>query len=285
MYAQLGTIRFEGLKGFSSLEETFGVNYAQHERINGKPRLQAVGDNLNTISFEMYLHASFANPEEDIEAMRLAMINREIMPLIMGNGRVLGNFVIPNFTKSTGFTDKSGNIIDATLTVELIECINDDPLLNEKRAAQDSAFATKERNSNIRAVTPAKLSKGMVVTSSVADIKTSGTLVSQHVAAAKQNPDTFEYYSGEIGDTLTDIEENIALVNDQLGASQSLIDLAPGLTDALADVNSRVQDMRAVLPIFDIDSFINFNTQLQTSINNAQAANIGISNQSIIRRI
>jgi phage protein U len=285
MYAQLGTIRFEGLKGFSSLEETFGVNYAQHERINGKPRLQAVGDNLNTISFGMYLHASFTDPEADIETMRLAMQNREILPLILGNGRVVGNFVIPNFTKSTGFTDREGNIIEATLSVELTECINDDPLLNEKRAAQDSAFATRERNSNIRAINPAKLSRGMVVTSSVAEIKTSGTLVNQYVAAAEQNPATFEYYSDQISESLDSIEENIQTVNSQLEAAQDLLDLAQSLPDALAAVNTRVQNMRSVLPISDITTFMGFNSSLQASIAGATAANVGLSNQSIIRRI
>jgi Phage P2 GpU len=73
MYAQLGNIIFEGLKGFTSFEESYAVNYAQHERIKGKPRLEPVGDNLDTISFEMYLHADFTDPDEAIETLRTAM--------------------------------------------------------------------------------------------------------------------------------------------------------------------------------------------------------------------
>jgi len=110
MYAQLGNIRFEGLKGFSNFSHERGVNYAQHELINGKPRLQAVGDNLDSISFGMYLHSQFTNPEADIETLRLSMQNREVLPLILGNGRVLGFFVIPNFSQVNSFTSETGKI-------------------------------------------------------------------------------------------------------------------------------------------------------------------------------
>jgi len=113
MYAQLGNIKFESAKGFTSLEETFGMNYAQHDRIKGKPRLEAVGANLDTVNFSMYLHSQFTTPEDDIEQMRVNMVNNEILPLVLGNGKVVGSFVITNFSVTTMFTDPVGNLIES----------------------------------------------------------------------------------------------------------------------------------------------------------------------------
>jgi phage protein U len=144
MYAQLGNIRFEGLKGFSNFSHERGVNYAQHELINGKPRLQAVGDNLDSISFGMYLHSEFTNPEADIDSLRTAMQNREILPLILGNGRVLGFFVIPNFSQVNSFTDPLGNLIEVTLSVDLLESFSDNPLREAELQAINQAFATSQ---------------------------------------------------------------------------------------------------------------------------------------------
>ncbi len=285
MYAQLGNIRFEGTKGFTTFEESFGVNYAQHDRINGKPRLESVGDILDSITFDMYLNSAFTNPEEDIEALRVAMVNREVLPLILGNGTVIGNFVIPSFTKSTSAADASGNIIEVTLSVELLEFYNDEPLRDAQRNAQNKAFATKARNSNVRSVLDPKLSPGMLVTHDISKIETSGKLVTQHVAEAEKNTATFEFYSGRINEQLDNMEGSIQDVQNQLSQAQELQNLATSLPGAMNDVYTRVQNMKAILPISDIASFKVFNNQLQASIFAAKTANIGLSNQSVIRRI
>lgn len=285
MYAQLGNIKFEGVKGFTSLEETFGVNYAQHERIQGKPRLESVGDILDTISFSMYLHSSFTNPEEDIEAIRVSMKNREILPLVLGNGRVVGNFVIPSFTKTTQFTDPYGNIIEAILSVELLESFSDDPLNESKKKAAESAFATTARNSNVRSVQKPVLSPGMQMSASVYEMQTSGDLVSQYSASVEKNPATAEYYSGRINDVLGDMEDNIEVINGILESVPDIDNLGPSVPSALSGVFTSIQNMKSVLPISDISSFKIFVSQLSGSVSSLRSASTGISNQSIIRRL
>lgn len=285
MYAQLGNIKFEGVKGFTSLEETFGVNYAQHERIQGKPRLEAVGDVLDTISFSMYLHSSFTNPEEDIEAIRVAMKNREILKLVLGNGRVVGNFVIPGFTKTTSFTDPMHNLIEATLSVELLESFSEDPLNESKKKASENAFATTARNSNVRSIQSPVLSPGMEVSAGVSEMQTSGNLVAQYTASVEKNPATSGYYSVKINETLDSIEGNIQKVGNLIDSDPDIGDLAPSLPSALSGVNTSVQNIKSVLPISDIESFKVLVSQLRASIVSARTANTAISNQSIIRRL
>ena len=285
MYAQLGNIRFEGLKGFSNFSHERGVNYAQHELINGKPRLQAVGDNLDTISFGMYLHSQFTNPEADIETLRLAMQNREVLPLLLGNGRILGFFVIPNFSQENSFTDPLGNLIEVTLSIELLESFSDDPLREAELQAINQAFATSQRNSNIRSVLPAKLSKGMTISTEISSIQTSATLTNVYTANIEAVPSRSEYWSGKISKSLTDIEGSITTVQSTLSDASQLQDLAEDMPAALNDVYIRVQNMKAVLPVSNIEDFKILNQQLNGSVVNLNSTNLDISNNSIIRRI
>ena len=66
MFAQLGEIKFELNPSLTSLTETTSYNYAQHERINNKPLLQFLGQNLQQFNISLKLHSSFCNPEEEI---------------------------------------------------------------------------------------------------------------------------------------------------------------------------------------------------------------------------
>lgn len=285
MYAQLGNIRFEGLRGFSNFSHERGVNYAQHELINGKPRLQAVGDNLDTISFGMYLHSEFTNPEADIETLRLSMQNREVLPLILGNGRVLGFFVIPNFSQVNSFTDPKGNLIEVTLSVELLEAFNSNPLQEAINQAISQAFATSVRNSNVRSVLPAKLSQGMTMNTEISNIQTSTTLTGIYTAKIEAIPTRAEYWSGKINKSLTDIENRLTNVQSILSDASKLQAMAENMPSAINDVYVRVQNMKAVLPITDVNSFKILNQQLSGSIVNLNSTNLRISNNSIIRRI
>ena len=285
MYAQLGNIIFQGLNGFSSFEETYAVNYAQHERINGKPRLEAVGDVLDTINFDMYLHADFIDPSQAIETLRTAMINREVLPFILGNGFVAGNFVIPSLSKTTSFTDPDGNLIEATLSVELLECYNDEPLDQERNKKLNAAFATSDKSSNVRSALPPKLSEGLTVSDGVSDIQASGIQTTQYTEAIEKNPATSVYYSGKIDQAMDKMEEYITVINQKLTVIESATGITTGIPAALTGLYSRIQDIKAVLPVSDIADFKILNNNLQNSILSVKNSAVGINNKSIIRRI
>lgn len=285
MYAQLGDIKFQGAKGFSSLEQTFSMNYAQHDRIKGKPSIEAVGSALDTISFTMYLHSQFTNPEDDIEAIRVNMINKEILPLVLGNGIVVGNFVITDFNKSTTFTDPMGNIIEANIGVNLLESFSDDPLRDSQKKAIEKAFATNSRSSNVRSVQVADLSRGMVVSNNVSEINSSAKIVNQYVASAEKNPKTIAYYSKKIGESLKDMEGKISEVNGIIENSTDINSLAPNMPAALNRVYTSIQNMKGSLPITDINSFKDLGSNLQTSTSLLQTSSVRVEQQAIIRRL
>lgn len=268
------------------MEETFAVDYAQHQLINRKPRLQPTGDALDTISFSMYLHSDFTNPEEDIDILRTSMKNREVLPLILGNGRVLGQFVITGMNKSTSFTDPSGNIIEATVSVELLEAFTEEPLREAGRKAQDRAFATVARNSNVRSVLPPKLSPAMMVTANVSKIDTSSFEAMNFTDEVQKNPATAEYYSGKIDGVMDKIDSGLDSISQALDSGNILNEFqTPEFVTAIGDVYTSIQNIKAVLPISDINSFRVLIDQLRGAVGGMKKANNGLSNQAIIRRV
>lgn len=54
MFAVLGDIEFELITYWDGFEATFGVDYAEHARIGGKPGLQFVGDRLDEIQITLF---------------------------------------------------------------------------------------------------------------------------------------------------------------------------------------------------------------------------------------
>jgi len=121
MYGQLGNIKFEGLKGFSSLSESSATNYAEIGRVNRKPSLQRVGERLRAISLSILLHADFSDVERDYEELDKAREQADSLPFILGNGRVLGDFYITTLRRQLRKTAPDGSIIYLTADLELKE--------------------------------------------------------------------------------------------------------------------------------------------------------------------
>jgi phage protein U len=141
MYAQLGSVRFEGLKSFDRYSLKSSANIAQHARIDGKPRLQKIGDNLDELSLDMLLHSRFCTPEQEKATLKAAMDAGEVMPLITGAGDFVGNFVIQGIDESIMHTDAQGRIIMSRLAVSLIEHYESSNINLAVQAATRTAFA------------------------------------------------------------------------------------------------------------------------------------------------
>ncbi|WP_153799077.1 phage tail protein [Foetidibacter luteolus] len=139
MYAQLGNIRFENLKGFTEYSKAGSSTYAEHQLLDGKPRLQLTGHGLEEITIAMRLHASFCNPENELEAIRNFRLNGEILPLLFGNGRLVGNFVIVSMTETTEDADAQGNVFSYIVNCSLREYVTNDKLQQEQAQSRRRA--------------------------------------------------------------------------------------------------------------------------------------------------
>jgi phage protein U len=141
MYAQLGSIIFEGRKGFESFVSTKETNYAEHALIDGKPRLQKVGENLEQNTITVVLDASFCNPQSEFDALESSRRSAEVLPFIMGDGRFVGTFVIKGLTLTHARHSATGEMLQAEVSISLLEFASGDRLVSQAAQSAQDAFA------------------------------------------------------------------------------------------------------------------------------------------------
>lgn len=121
MFAELGPIRFEVIGSPEGIESQRRYLYAEQPVIDAQPRLQWTGDDLERLSFELLLHASFTNPELQATALRVAAETHQAMPLVLGNGVFRGFFVIETIATRAAQLDAGGTAIALRLRLGLKE--------------------------------------------------------------------------------------------------------------------------------------------------------------------
>lgn len=144
MFAQLGNIQFNLITYFNGIEETQKHNYAVHQTIESKPKLQYIGDELDEMTIKLNFHSSFCTPETEIKKIKDAAKFHEEMPFILGNGRYLGKYVIEEITSTTQQTGKTGNLISIEVELKLKEWFTEYLKVKKKQKKQ----ATKKKSSS-----------------------------------------------------------------------------------------------------------------------------------------
>ena len=125
MYAMLGDVRLETLQSFSSLEAQHSAKFAKHEVLKGRPRLQAMENELTTLRFGLKLHCMLGNPDTAYKGLLAALEAQQAVSLVYGSGRFVGWFVIESLTERTLIQDSKGRTAARELDVELTEFVGD----------------------------------------------------------------------------------------------------------------------------------------------------------------
>lgn len=126
MFAQLGNYTFEGLKSPGSLSDNRGVRYGRIALVNGKDALQFTGEELAEIRLSLLLSIDFCDPVEEIEALRKSMTSAEVLPFIMGDGTVVGKYVITTVDVTPQRYSPTGELEAASISVDLVESAGGD---------------------------------------------------------------------------------------------------------------------------------------------------------------
>lgn len=145
MYAQLGSIIFEGRKSFNAYSSTKEVNLVELALIENKPRLQRVGSNLDVISIGMFFESSFCVPQNEVQRLNECLETSEILSLISGAGMYIGDFVIRNVNVTHNEALADGFVTQCDVTVELLEYYDSDREATVLNSAITAGFAT-DRN-------------------------------------------------------------------------------------------------------------------------------------------
>lgn len=99
------------LKGVSELSVSYGANYASHNLIARKPKLQYVGLNSRQVTLSLRYDYS----QGDVSAARKKLLDKarshQAGTLALGSGLVLGVFVLESISESFRQTDGQGQPI------------------------------------------------------------------------------------------------------------------------------------------------------------------------------
>lgn len=125
MFALLGDVQFDMITYFDGFESQFGANYAEHPLIEGKPRLQFVGDKLDEIRIQLAFHLHYCDPEAELAKLKDALAAHQAMALVLGNGDYKGWFVLTDVQATSKHTDKAGTLIALEASITLREFVGD----------------------------------------------------------------------------------------------------------------------------------------------------------------
>lgn len=158
LLAQLGSTRFEVVGPIQELASTRGYSYAQHEVIEGKPRLQATGDELEQLVLTLRFHPQFGDPVGDYADLCLAAAQHQAMPFVWGSGAVMGRYVITEIDDTIDAMDELGRVTLRTTRVTLLEWVESTPLevrsqQKKKTSATAAATASSAPKKTVRAPT------------------------------------------------------------------------------------------------------------------------------------
>lgn len=257
MYAQLGNIIFEGLKGFRSYEETRASSYAEHQLIGGKPRLQRTGSQLMELNFGMKLHSMFCNPEAEIRALEVARENGDVLPLVTGAGFFVGQFVILSFRVSQTRTNSRGEIIVAEVTVEL------------KETAEPSATGIADGFASILSapllVEPIVARSGAASAMSAELMQTTAQAaqIDANMAAADGNPTARPVKNRDTLRRLQDMKEGLDRLQAGINDAGNLVNQLLDFRQNILATKRAVENLESFTKINDFESAMQANRDLQ----------------------
>ena len=153
-HALLGQITFDLITYFESMEASFSANYAEHALIEGKPRLQWVGDNLDEVSWSLVFHAGFCDPELEMLKLRGAITRHEALPLVFANGDYKGWFVPTDVRVTTRQVMRDGTLIWLEAELTLREYVR--PVVLVEETSKQEPVATERPDPNGQVKKPAQ---------------------------------------------------------------------------------------------------------------------------------
>lgn len=121
----LGKITFSvskrSIKTFDNMSWESGTNYAQHGIHLKTPKLEKIGEQADTLSFDMVFSAFLGiNPTKEIGRLEKARKKGEVMRLVIGNKIYGKRWVITKISKGLERFDNKGRLLKASVSISLL---------------------------------------------------------------------------------------------------------------------------------------------------------------------
>lgn len=283
MYSQLGNIVFQGLKGFESFQSKRETNYAQHAVIDGKPKLQRIGTNLEEVNLSIQFHGSFCTPETEIGSLDSAREAGEILPLLLGSGELVGNFVIQSISKDIMDLDERGSIKLAVLTISLLESATTDALASAALNAVLGGVGNAANAALNVVLKPQAISEASQITKPLTSAKSLSATATAAMNKAKQVGAQAAHYMSRAQESLKDMNKALEQSNKAISEAKQVYSSAGRIKGAIADTQGALSATIVALEGGSIDDALVANRELQTAVSRTNSASSEIVNISATR--
>lgn len=142
-HALLGDVAFDLITYFSGSETKSAAEFAEHKLIDGKPRLQWVGDKLDEINWSLVFHAGFCDPEAELQKLKKLIAGHVAAPLHYSSGDYKGTFVPTECTVTNRQTMRDGTLVWLEASVSLKEYVQPPVLVEQTPSQQPVAAQTR----------------------------------------------------------------------------------------------------------------------------------------------
>ena len=107
---------------FADMNRKGTVRTSKHSLINGKPQMEFIGPDLQTVTFKMELNALLGvRPRKQEEKLYRQMNAGVIAPLVIGGRRILSKAMITSISSAYDIVLKRGEVFSMTINVTMTE--------------------------------------------------------------------------------------------------------------------------------------------------------------------
>lgn len=284
MYSQLGNIVFKGLKGYRAFQSTRETNFAQHPVIEGKPKLQRVGTNLEELALSIQFHASFCTPETEIAAMESARASATVLPFVSGTGEYFGTFVIKSLRKTMEELGTDGSIKFCTVEIELLEFATSDPLSSANLAAKLGGIANAF-NKPLQVTPIARLqSEAATISKPLTSAKSLASAAGGYMNKAKQVASQAAHYGRKAQESLKSMRQQLDEANTAITNAKEVYQSAARMKQAIAETQGALSATLQALEGGSLDDALVANRSLQLAVSRSSAASSEVVNITATRR-
>lgn len=252
MYGTFGEIVFTGLLSPRDFSTSLRAAYARHELIDGKPRLQRTGTDLEEISITFLFHASFCNPQAQLNALERMLRAGEIAPLTFGDGAYYGRFVLEEYSTNITQQQANGAIIAAEVSASLVEVANSDDAQARSSSLGFAVSNALPTTANFRTVLDGDAQTvGAAITATIAE----STAVTSLVREAEFDSSLTASNLARADSVVQGQQTTLAGIQDAINQSASPIYAAASdLRLGLSAINGAVSTLQTALSTLDLSA-------------------------------
>jgi phage protein U len=265
MLFQLGNIIFQGLLGPSTFNvDSLEAVYAEHQLLSGKSRLQPTGSMLEEIQMEIKFHAEFCKPDKQIDAIRQSIASKTIMPLLLGNGKFVNDYVVISAPYVIDEMLPDGTTKAATLTLTIREFVSYNKLEQKQNEAKKAAFAVGDKSPVVRRYPQAEVDS-KAIARNITSTKQQASKINDLVGEYENNVSKRAVLAKKIQDTCKKVNSQVDSVNAQLNEARELQNKFTGIKGAVSSVKTAAAGISNLYPFDNVTDLLTANGYLQNA--------------------